>query len=478
MNDLMTKSFMSYVDLKKEAMKDLEAGPDHDLEMANASNTMDNNLGLFLEEAEDELMMDFQALRQKMMIEYKDNVGRRYFTVTGEYPDEEVIDKIISDGNGGEEFLKRAIQEHGKGKVLETVVEIQDRHDAAKEIEKSLLELHQVFLDMAVMVEAQGEQMDDIEHHVLKASHYVKDGNCVLDFKAFPYEPTGECIGHQDRHGKGKVLETVVEIQDRHDAAKEIEKSLLEQHQVFLDMAVMVEAQGEQMDDIEHHVFESWRGFLSSTKLAFLHTTIFFFHVLSSDGFPSPNGTSGNCVLDFKEFPYEPTGECIGHQEKIKDWTASAQHYAVEIFIVIDNGTVLRISNVSANGKKAKIVCGVSVFISVVAENLKNSAWIDDFYRCLPTSDAFNEGIHANQIFSKAEIENAINHSKVRKSLGRGSAGEVYKGDDRYLVYEYCAVGNLSQHLLSKDTALTWERRVKILRDCALGLRYLHHFID
>ena len=59
-------------------------------------------------------------------------------------------------------------------------MEIQDRHDAAKEIEKSLLELHQVFLDMAVIVEAQGEQMGDIEHHVLKASHYVKDGTKEL----------------------------------------------------------------------------------------------------------------------------------------------------------------------------------------------------------------------------------------------------------------------------------------------------------
>ncbi|KAL3565021.1 hypothetical protein D5086_033067 [Populus alba] len=52
----------------------------------------------------------------------------------------------------------------------------------------------------------------------------------------------------------------------------------------------------------------------------------------------------------------------------------------------------LRISNVSANDKKAKIVCGVAVLISVVAENLKNSAWIDDFYRCLPASDAFSKG--------------------------------------------------------------------------------------
>ncbi|KAE8710314.1 Syntaxin-related protein KNOLLE [Hibiscus syriacus] len=263
MNDLMTKSFMSYVDLKKEAMKDLEAGPDYDLEMSSNANTMDQNLGLFLEEAEKvkqemavirellgklqesneesktlhkqeslkalrnkinndivtvqkkartikaqleemdranaankrlsgckegtlayrtriavtnglrnklkELMMDFQGLRQKMMTEYRETVGRRYFTVT----------------------------EHGRGKVLETVVEIQDRHDAAKEIERSLLELHQVFLDMAVMVEAQGEQMDDIEHHVINASHYVKDGSKELN-TAKQYQRSSRkcmCIG-------------------------------------------------------------------------------------------------------------------------------------------------------------------------------------------------------------------------------------------------------------------------------------------
>ncbi|CAH8386648.1 unnamed protein product [Eruca vesicaria subsp. sativa] len=265
MNDLMTKSFTSYVDLKKSAMKDLESGPDSssDLEMTNKT---DSHLSSFLEEAEQvkseislinetlsrisqyndesksthksdsvkslrnkisneivsvlrkaksikskleemdranreikrlsggnpvyrsrvavtnglrkklkEVMMEFQGLRQRMMSEYKETVERRYFTVTGERPDEEMIEKIIND-RGCEEFLTQAIQEHGRGKVLETVVEIQDRYDAAKEIEKSLLELHQVFLDMAVMVEAQGEQMDEIEHHVMNASHYVKDG--------------------------------------------------------------------------------------------------------------------------------------------------------------------------------------------------------------------------------------------------------------------------------------------------------------
>ena len=48
-NDPMTKLFTSYVDLKKEAMKDLEAGPEYDVQMTGTQ--MDWNLGLFLKEA-------------------------------------------------------------------------------------------------------------------------------------------------------------------------------------------------------------------------------------------------------------------------------------------------------------------------------------------------------------------------------------------------------------------------------------------
>lgn len=104
--------------------------------------------------------------------------------------------------------------------------------------------------------------------------------------------------------------------------------------------------------------------------------------------------------------------------------------------------------------------------------------------------------------FSKAEIEHAINFSgDQKKCLGRGSAGEVYKGilpsgqavaikqisnrnnsdsftreveglsrirhpnlvclfgyciedGEQYLVYEFCPGGNLAHHLLSNDRVL------------------------
>uniref|UniRef100_A0A7N0VL86 Protein kinase domain-containing protein n=1 Tax=Kalanchoe fedtschenkoi TaxID=63787 RepID=A0A7N0VL86_KALFE len=127
--------------------------------------------------------------------------------------------------------------------------------------------------------------------------------------------------------------------------------------------------------------------------------------------------------------------------------------------------------------------------------------------------------------FTKVEIENALNFWGDRRYLGRGSAGLVYMGvlpsgqnvavkhifktnnsdsffrevaglsrirhsnlacllgycvedGEQFLVFEYCSGGNLSQRLLRKDTVLTWYDRVKILRHCALALRFLHDKVD
>ncbi|KAK8618367.1 hypothetical protein V6N13_132361 [Hibiscus sabdariffa] len=120
-------------------------------------------------------MDDFQSLRARMQAEYKETVERRYFTITGEKPDEETIENLISSGES-ESFLQRAIQEQGRGQIMDTISEIQERHDAVKEIEKNLIELHQIFLDMAALVEAQGQQLNDIESNVMHASSFVRRG--------------------------------------------------------------------------------------------------------------------------------------------------------------------------------------------------------------------------------------------------------------------------------------------------------------
>ncbi|KAK8942116.1 Syntaxin-124 [Platanthera guangdongensis] len=126
------------------------------------------------------LMDDFQSLRSRIASEYRETVERRYYTVTGERPDEEMIETLISTGES-ESFLQKAIQEQGRGKVIDTISEIQERHGAVKEIERSLMDLHNIFLDMAALVEAQGHQFNDIESHVAHARSFVRRGAVELE---------------------------------------------------------------------------------------------------------------------------------------------------------------------------------------------------------------------------------------------------------------------------------------------------------
>ncbi|CAN0897012.1 Putative syntaxin-131 [Linum grandiflorum] len=126
-----------------------------------------------------DLMTEFQTLRQKIQNEYREVVERRVMTVTGTRPDEETIDQLIETGDS-EQIFQTAIQEMGRGQVLNTVQEIHERHDAVKEIEKKLLDLHQIYLDMAVLVEAQGEILDNIENQVTNAVSHVQSGTTAL----------------------------------------------------------------------------------------------------------------------------------------------------------------------------------------------------------------------------------------------------------------------------------------------------------
>ncbi|KAJ4814006.1 Syntaxin [Rhynchospora pubera] len=126
-----------------------------------------------------ERMDDFQALRETIQQEYREVVERRVFTVTGNRADEETIDRLIETGKS-EQIFKDAIQEQGRGQVMDTLAEIQERHDTVRELERKLLELQQIFMDMAVLVEAQGDMLDNIESHVSSAIDHVQSGTVAL----------------------------------------------------------------------------------------------------------------------------------------------------------------------------------------------------------------------------------------------------------------------------------------------------------
>ncbi|PWA63101.1 t-SNARE [Artemisia annua] len=119
------------------------------------------------------IMMDgFQELRMQIIDEYKETIKIKYFILTSEKATDDLIDNLISSGNI-EVFLQKAIQDQGRGQIMDNGSEVQERHDAIIDIEKNLAELHQVFLDIVVLVDAQGPQMNDIESQGDNANTFV-----------------------------------------------------------------------------------------------------------------------------------------------------------------------------------------------------------------------------------------------------------------------------------------------------------------
>ncbi|KAJ4970832.1 hypothetical protein NE237_003931 [Protea cynaroides] len=101
----------------------------------------------------------FHGWVEQISGEYRETVEQKYYTV-----------EVLISTRESETFLQKAIQKQGRGQIVETIWEIEERHDAMKEMEKSLEELHRVFLDVGVVVEQQGEQLDNIKWQVARAN--------------------------------------------------------------------------------------------------------------------------------------------------------------------------------------------------------------------------------------------------------------------------------------------------------------------
>ncbi|KAF8726375.1 hypothetical protein HU200_019837 [Digitaria exilis] len=114
-----------------------------------------------------DLTADVQALRRQISAERREDATRRYFAVAGDAPSEEQLDRLLASTDDDSDAAMRAALLSAPAAVAE------EQEEAAREVaevERGLLELQQVFLDMATLVEVQGAPLDDIERHVAAAA--------------------------------------------------------------------------------------------------------------------------------------------------------------------------------------------------------------------------------------------------------------------------------------------------------------------
>ncbi|KAL6546664.1 hypothetical protein OROMI_022385 [Orobanche minor] len=99
------------------------------------------------------MMRKFQGLRVQMETDHRQLIESRYFTITREKATAEAIDNLIAN-EVPESPLHHAMQDHGRGPVLDAVAEIQERRGTMMEIRRNLMALHQILLGIATPVVA------------------------------------------------------------------------------------------------------------------------------------------------------------------------------------------------------------------------------------------------------------------------------------------------------------------------------------
>ena len=83
--------------------------------------------------------------------------------------------------------MRSAILRGAADPVKDAYAHAADRYQDVLKLEQSVAELHQMFLDFALLTEQQGEMLDQIEYQVKAAGEYVEEGNVDIK-KAIQYQ--------------------------------------------------------------------------------------------------------------------------------------------------------------------------------------------------------------------------------------------------------------------------------------------------
>ncbi|XP_021345137.1 syntaxin isoform X2 [Mizuhopecten yessoensis] len=96
---------------------------------------------------------------------------KRQMEITGRTTTNEELEDMLESGNPAI-FTQGIIMETQQAK--QTLADIEARHNDIIKLETSIRELHDMFMDMAMLVEQQGEMIDRIEYNVEQAVDYIE----------------------------------------------------------------------------------------------------------------------------------------------------------------------------------------------------------------------------------------------------------------------------------------------------------------
>jgi len=116
-----------------------------------------------------EVMSDYNTTQTDYRERCKGRIQRQ-LEITGRSVQGEELENMLESGNPAV-FTQGIVMETQQAK--QSLADIEARHRDIIKLENSIRELHDMFVDMAMLVESQGEMIDRIEFNVEKSVDYV-----------------------------------------------------------------------------------------------------------------------------------------------------------------------------------------------------------------------------------------------------------------------------------------------------------------
>jgi len=124
-----------------------------------------------------EVMNDYQLTQADYRDRCKARIQRQ-LEITGRVTTDDEIEEMIESGNPA--IFTQGIEMETQ-QAKQTLAEIEARHSDIMKLEKSILELRDLFVDLATLVEMQGEMVNRIENHVAMSKSHVDKGRVEVN---------------------------------------------------------------------------------------------------------------------------------------------------------------------------------------------------------------------------------------------------------------------------------------------------------
>lgn len=168
--------------LKEETKKLQDEGSIKQSDLRIRDNLLNTLTRKFIDE-----MKAYQAAQQKYKTDIKKKVTRQVQIVKPDATEEEIDEVMRSEGGRDSLYRERILAGGVNDQVKTSYAKVAGKYQDVLALEQSVAELHQMFLDFALLTEQQGELLDQIEFQVKQAGDYVEDANVEV-YESIEYQ--------------------------------------------------------------------------------------------------------------------------------------------------------------------------------------------------------------------------------------------------------------------------------------------------